>query len=362
MVPANPERWQHPPFGGDLVDGFLWGRGSLDMKSGIAMMLHAIPRAKTDGMTPAGDIVLAVVSDEESGGDQGARYLVEDHPEQFAGIKYAIGEFGGFSFQMGGRRFYPIMVAEKQVCHLRATFRGTGGHASLAAQHNPMTEMAQFLQQVQSWQFPTHVTPEGRIMFQAIGRHVSLPARDSIAALLNPRFTASTLRLMGAKGRTFSSLFRNTVNPTSARGGGQINVVPDEVSVDLDGRISPNLSPELLMSELRGIAGPASEIEVLSHDSGLQRSDLGLFETLSDVLKESDPDGIPVPMLMPAATDGRLFARLGIQTYGFLPMLLPATLDFAATIHGPNERVPVDAINFGAGAIYRLLQRYGRTL
>ena len=181
-------------------------------------------------------------------------------------------------------------------------------------------------------------------------------------ALLNPRFTASTLRLMGVKSRTFSPLFRNTVNPTSVRDGGQINVVPDEASVDLDGRILPNLSPELLMSELRGIAGPASKIEVLSHDSGLQRPDLGLFETLSDVLKESDPDGIPVPMLMPAATEGRLFACLGIRTYGFLPMLLPKTLDFAATIHGSDERVPVDAINFGAGAIYRLLQRYGRTL
>ena len=130
------------------------------------MMLHAILRAKTGGMTPAGDIVLAVVSDEESGGDQGVRYLVEDHPELFAGIKYAIGEFGGFSFQMGGWRFYPIMVAEKQVCHLRATFRGTGGHASLAAQHNPMTEMARFLQRVQSRQFPTHGTPEARIMFR----------------------------------------------------------------------------------------------------------------------------------------------------------------------------------------------------
>ena len=177
-------------------------------------------------------------------------------------------------------------------------------------------------------------------MFQTIGRHVSLPARDSIAALLNPRSTASTLRLMGAKGRTFSPLFRNTVNPTSVRGDGQINVVHDEVSVDLDGRILPNLSPELLMSELRGIAGRASKIEVLSHDS----------------------DGIPVPMLMPAATEGRLFACLGIRTYGFLPMLLPETLDFAATIHGSDERVPVDAINFGAGAIYRLLQRYGRTL
>ncbi len=150
------------------------------------MMLHAILRAKTDGMTPAGDIVLAGISDEESGEDQWARYLVEDHPELFARIKYAIGEFGGFSFQMGVRRFYPFMVAEKQVCHLRATFRDTGGHASLAAQHNPITEMAQLLQRVRFRQFPTHVTSEARPMFQAIGRHVSLPARAGIAALLNP--------------------------------------------------------------------------------------------------------------------------------------------------------------------------------
>ena len=113
----------------------------------------------------------------------------------------------------------------------------------------------------------------------------------------------------------------------------------------------PNLSPELLMSELRGIAGPASEIEVLSHDSGLQRPDLGLFETLSDVLKESDPDGIPVPMLIPGVTDDRLFARLGIQNYGFLPMLLPKAFDFAASIPGSDERVPVAAINFGSSAI-----------
>ena len=105
------------------------------------------------------------------------------------------------------------------------------------------------------------------------------------------------------------------------------------------------------MSELRGIAGPASEIEVLSHDSGLQRPDLGLFETLSDVLKESDPDGIPVPMLIPGVTDDRLFARLDIQNYGFLPMVLPKAFDFAASISGSDERVPVAAINFGSSAI-----------
>lgn len=368
VVPADPAQWQQPPFGGDLVDGYLWGRGSLDMKSGIAMMLYALVRAKADAMTPAGDIVLALVCDEEAGGDHGARYMVENHPEQFKEIRYAIGEFGGFSFKLGRRRFYPIMVSEKQVCHLRATFRGLSGHASLSQQNNAMSGLSRFLQRVQSRELPIHVTPEARMMFQAIGKHVPIPARAGMAALLNPHFTALTLRLLGPRGRTFSPLFRNTVTPTLLRGGGQINVVPDEVSVDLDGRLLPGLDPEQLVAELTELAGVGAKptgagvkIEVLRHDPGPQRPDLGLFDTLSSILLEADPEGIPVPMLMPAATDGRLYARLGIQTYGFLPMLLPDALDFAATIHGPDERVPISAISFGAEAVYNLLQRYGRS-
>ena len=361
VVPADPAYWQQPPFGGDLLDGYIWGRGSLDMKSGIAMMISALVRAKVDVMTPAGDVVLALVCDEEAGGDEGARFLVENHPEQFDGIRYAIGEFGGFSFNLSGRRFYPIMVAEKQVCHLRATFLGVGGHASLNQQDNPMLRLSRLLQRVQSRDLPIHLTPEARMMFQAIGKHLPIPARAGIAALLNTRLTATALRLLGPRGRTFSPLFRNTVTPTLVRGGEQINVVPSEVSVDLDGRLLPGLQPESLIAELTALAGAEAEIEVLRYDKGPDRTDLGLFDTLSRVLKQADPEGIPVPMLMPAATDGRLFARLGIQTYGFLPMLLPDTLDFVATIHGPNERVPVEAISFGADAIYRLLQRYGRS-
>ena len=360
VVPADPAHWQQPPFGGDLVDGYLWGRGSLDMKSGIAMMLSALIRAKVEGLTPAGDIVLAVVCDEETGGDLGARYLVENHREQFDGVKYAIGEFGGFSFKLSDRRFYPIMVSEKQVCHLRVTFQGVSGHASLTWQDNPMTGLARFLQRVQSRELPIHVTPEARMMFQAIGQHVSWPRRAGIAALLNPGFTAHTLRLLGARGRTFSPLFRNTVAPTIVRGGDQINVVPDEVSVDLDGRLLPGLDPDLLIAEVTELTrAKGAKIELLRHDAGPGQPDLGLFDTLSSVLKEADREGIPVPMLMPAATDGRLFARLGIQTYGFLPMRLPDELDFAATIHGPNERVPATAITFGADVIYSLLRRYG---
>lgn len=364
VVPADPSPWQQPPFSGNLVDGYLWGRGTLDMKGGIAMMVSAMLQTKSSGLTPAGDIVLALVCDEEAGGDQGARYLVEEHPEQFEGVRHAIGEFGGFSFNITSRRFYPIMVAEKQVCHIRVIFRGPGGHASLGQQDNPVNAMARFLQRIQSQQLPTHVTPEARMMFQAIGEHLPPLSRMGMKALLTPWLTALTLRLLGSKGETFSPLFRNTANPTVIRGGEQINVVPSEVSVDLDGRILPAFTPEVLMSELTAVAGVDSgaEFEVLSHDPSPELLDIGLFDTLAGVLKESDPDGIPVPMLMPAATDGRLFARLGIQTYGFLPMFLPADLDFASTIHGPNERIPVDAIRFGADTFYRLLQRYGRTL
>ena len=363
VVPADPSQWQQPPFSGNIVDGYLWGRGTLDMKGGIATMVSALIQAKSNGLTPAGDIVLALVCDEEAGGHHGARYLVEEHAEEFEGVQYAIGEFGGFSFNIGSRRFYPIMVAEKQVCHIRVTFRGPGGHASLGQQDNPVHAMTRFLQGIQSRQLPTHVTPETMIMLRAIGRNLPPLSRMVMKALLTPGLTAPTLKLLGSKGRTFSPLFRNTANPTVIRGGGQINVVPSEVSVDLDGRILPTLAPEVLISELTAAAGADSgaEFEVLSHDPGPEQPDMGLFETLAGVLKESDPDGIPVPMLMPAATDGRLFARLGIQTYGFLPMRLPADLDFASTIHGPNERVTVEAIRFGADAFYRLLQSYGRT-
>ena len=158
------------------------------MKSGISMMLYAIMRAKADGMTLAWGIVLSVVCDEESGGDFGAQYLVEEHPEQFQGIDYAIGEFGGFSFELGGRRFYQIMVSEKQVCHLRVTYRGAVGHASLNQEDNPMTGLSRFLQRVQSRQFPNPREPGSRYdvsghrqaPFPTVPHRVGSPAQPAL--------------------------------------------------------------------------------------------------------------------------------------------------------------------------------------
>ena len=194
------------------------------MKSVIAMMLSALIRTKSEGLSPPGDVVLELLSDEEAEGDSGARYLVEHHPEQFEGVKYSIGEFGGFTFHLGGRRFYPIMVAEKQVYRLRVIATGSSGHGSLFQQDNPMGAMSRFLQTVQTRDLPTHRTPVRRMMFRAIGKHLPMASRAGIGALLRPALTNRALRLMGAKRRTFNPLFRNTMSATMVRGGDQVNI------------------------------------------------------------------------------------------------------------------------------------------
>jgi acetylornithine deacetylase/succinyl-diaminopimelate desuccinylase-like protein len=341
------------------LDGYIWGRGALDMKGGIIMMLIALLRAKEEGYPPTGDVVLALVSDEEAGGYFGARYLVEEHPQLFHGIRYAIGEFGGFSFTVAGRRFYPIMVAEKQVCRLRATVRGPGGHGSLHWRGGAMARLANMLKRLDEKPFPVHVTPVTRLMFREISSHLPFPQNFILGQLLNPHLTQSILGMLGERGRTFEPLFRHTVNATIVRGGEKVNVIPSEIVVDLDGRLLPGFSPDDLLGEVRQIVGSDVDLELVRHDPGPAAPDLGLFDTLGSILQEADPSGVPVPMLLPAATDGRLFARLGIQTYGFLPMPLPAEFNFSETIHSADERIPVAALEFGSEAIYQLLKRFG---
>jgi acetylornithine deacetylase/succinyl-diaminopimelate desuccinylase-like protein len=359
VVTTEKQQWQHPPFEGKQVDGYVWGRGTLDMKGGIAMMMAAFLRAKAENMKPAGDIVLTIVSDEEAGGDFGAKFLVESHPEEFAGIRYAIGEFGGFPLSVGKRRFYPIQVAEKQICWLRVTLRGPGGHGSIPVRSGAMAKLSRFLERLDAHRLPVHITPPGRLMFSTMASVLGGVSGLMIGQLLNPRLTDVVLNLLGERGRLFDPLLHNTASPTILHGSNKINVIPSEVAVELDGRLLPGFGPDDLVSEVRTIVGEGTEFEVIRYDPGPAEPDMGLFDLLADILKEADPNGIPVPLLLSGVTDGRFFSRLGIQTYGFLPMLLPEGFNFTQTIHGADERIPVDAIEFGANAIFRALQRVG---
>ena len=179
-----------------------------------------------------------------------------------------------------------------------------------------------------------------------------------IGQLINPKLTDIVLNLIGERGRVFDPLFHNTVNATVLHGNDKINVIPSEVSVELDGRLLPGYEPDDMIAELHQIIGQDVELEVLRFDPGPDEPDMGLYDKLADILNEFDPKGIPVPLLLSAASDARFFSRLGIQTYGFLPMPLPENFNFSQTIHAADERIPIEALDFGANAIYEVLKRF----
>ncbi|HRQ23773.1 MAG TPA: M20/M25/M40 family metallo-hydrolase, partial [Anaerolineales bacterium] len=358
VVTTENQQWDHPPFEGKLVDGFIWGRGALDMKGGVAMMVAAFLRAHAEGVQPPGDVILAIVSDEEVGGEFGAKYLVQEHADLFKGVHYAIGEFGGFTMQIGGKRFYPIMISEKQICWMKVSVRGEGGHGSMPVRGGAMARLAQALKKLDETHPPAHITPPTRMMVEAMASALGGVQGFLLGQLNNPAMTKTILKMLGERGRVFYPLFHNTASPTILHGSSKINVIPNEASVELDGRLLPGFKPEDMTRELRTILGSDVRLDVVQFEAGPAEPDMGLFDTLAGILRESDPDGIPIPLLLSGVTDGRFFSTLGIQTYGFLPMTLPEDFKFASVIHTANERVPAAAIEFGTDAIYKALGRF----
>jgi acetylornithine deacetylase/succinyl-diaminopimelate desuccinylase-like protein len=358
VVTTAGQSWARSPFGGELVDGYVWGRGAVDMKGPVAMLVSAFLRAKREGTTLPGDVILAVLADEENGGDVGARFLAEEHAHLFEGVRFALSEFGAFSLEISGRRFYPIQVAEKQICWLKATIRGKGGHGAMVNRGGTMARLGRLLRDLDRRRMPLHVTPVAREYVERIAAELPRPKRDVLLATLKPRLADAALRAMGEEGRRLEPSLRNTVNPTIVRASDKINVVPSTIEVELDTRALPGFTPEQVIGEVRDLIGADVELELVRHDPGPPTPDLTLYDMLAGILRELDPVGIPVPFMQPGVTDARFFAPLGIQTYGFVPLRLPVDFDFLSVVHAADERVPVSALEFGAEAIFRALQRF----
>jgi acetylornithine deacetylase/succinyl-diaminopimelate desuccinylase-like protein len=357
VVTTHNQEWRYPPFEGRVTDGYIWGRGALDMKGCVTMMLLAVMQAKAEGVELPGDVILAVVCDEEEGGVYGSRFLVEEHPGLFEGVRYALGEFGGFSLSLANKCFYPIQVAEKQGCWMKATFHGAGGHGSMPVRRGAMAKLADTLRELDQHKFPVHITPGARLMFGSIAAELGGASGFVLKQLTNPLLADSVIGMLGERGRLFSPLIRNTVSPTMLSASEKINVIPSEVSVGLDGRLLPGFAPQDFIQELRKLTGDDVEFEVILYDPCSPKPDMGWFDTLAGILREADPQGVPIPYMLSAVTDARFFSRLGIQTYGFTPMQLPDDFNFSEAAHAANERIPVEAVEFGANAIYKAIQR-----
>ncbi len=357
VVTTAGQQWTHPPFAAELAGGYVWGRGALDMKGGVAMCIASFVAAHESGSpTP---LVLAILSDEEDGGDAGARFLAEERPEVFAGARHALGEFGATTLWIAGRRFYPIQVAEKQICWLRVHVRGAGGHGALGVKGGAMRKLGDVLRTLDRRQPPVHVTPVVREWIEQMAAALPRPQALLLERLLDPRTADLAAKALGTRGRQLSRVLRNTVSATIVHGGEKINVVPSDIELQLDGRLLPGFTPDDLIHELKDIVGSDGiEFEVVRHDPGPPDADLGFYEPLAEIIRELDPGAVPVPMLQAGVTDARFLTRAGIQTYGYLPLKLPEDFDLFPLIHNADERVPADALAFGVEALSQAIGRY----
>jgi acetylornithine deacetylase/succinyl-diaminopimelate desuccinylase-like protein len=350
VVPAQPDNWSVDPFAGEIRDGMLWGRGAVDMKDMDAMIVTALQDILGSGRQPARDLVIAFFADEEAGGVHGSQYLVQAHPELFAGATEAISEVGGYSVDLGGRRSYLLQTGEKTLVWIKLVARGVAAHGSRYIQDNAVTKLARAVAAIGTHEWPIRLTATTTALLAEVGRLLGKdpqktgPDELAIATGTAAGFIRATLR--------------TTSNPTLLSAGYKHNVIPDTAEALIDIRTLPG-EEDAVLAEIAELVGPDIEVVVLHRDVGLETAFGGpLVDAMIAALGAHDPGAPVLPYLLSGGTDNKALSALGITGYGFAPLKLPADLDFPAMFHGVDERVPLDALVFGRRVLTDLLLSY----
>ena len=338
VVPAEAADWVIDPFAAEIVDGYLYGRGAIDMKDFDAMLLSVVRARQQAGAIPTRPITLVFTADEEAGSVQGAHWLVDNRPEFFDGCTEAIGEVGGFSTEIGGKRLYLIESGEKGIAWMRLRAKGTAGHGSMRQPDNALTHLSRALIALDDHEWPTEPGPSMNLLLQKVRELTGSGSQDP----------EELLEHFGPAVRMIGSGIRNTTNATMLTAGYKANVVPETAEAIVDGRYLPGYE-DTFMPAVQAIVGDKVAVEPYITDRALEFAfDGDLVDAMTVALHSQDPDAHIAPFLMSGGTDGKAWHRLGITSYGFTPLRLPADLDFTALFHGVDERVPVDALEFGA--------------
>jgi len=350
VVPADAAEWTVHPFSGEVRDGYVWGRGAIDMKDMNAMTLAVLRNWARRDHRPPRDIVLAFVADEESGGAYGAHWLVDNHPELFVDCSEAISEVGGYSHSIGNDlRLYPIETAEKGINWLRLRATGTPSHGSMLHDDNAVTRLAAAVSRIGAHEFPVVVTDTVRRFLEELAALTGLP--------IDPDNPERSLRTLGSAARVIGSTIRNTANPTMLSAGYKANVIPGTAEATIDARFLPGHEAEMLET-LDELIGEGIDRETLIRDIAVETSfDGAVVDSMAEALRSEDPGARPVPYLMSGGTDAKSFSTLGIRCFGFVPVRLPPDLDFITIWHGIDERVPIDGLRFGVRVLDRFLSR-----
>jgi acetylornithine deacetylase/succinyl-diaminopimelate desuccinylase-like protein len=355
VVPADPAEWTVPPFAGEIRDGFVWGRGAVDMKDMCATLLTVLHRWSADGRGPRRDIVLAFVADEEDKGEWGAHWLTEEHRSLFDGVGAAIGESGGYTVRAASSsgapvRLYPVATAERGTAHLLLSVTGRAGHGSRRNEDNAVTKLVAAVHRLAAHRWPVRLTPAVEAFFtragDALGIEVDLSSDDAVD---------ETLRRFGPAAKIAENTVRNSTTPTVLSAGYKVNVIPGLAQASVDTRVLPGTEAELLF-EVDRLLGTEVTREFLAHQPPVQAPvDSPWFAAMAAALVAEDPEGVVVPFCMGGGTDAKAFSALGIDCYGFAPLWIPEDFEHRLMAHGVDERVPVEGLRFGVNVLDRFL-------
>jgi acetylornithine deacetylase/succinyl-diaminopimelate desuccinylase-like protein len=344
-VLADASEWRHDPWSGELDDGFLWGRGALDMKSQVAAEAVGAAALAKQGWRPAnGELKLVFVADEETGGEVGAHWLCENHPDKVR-CDMLLNEGGGEHFEFGGRRRYGVCCAEKGIFRFKLTAHGSAGHASLPRTgDNALLKLGPVLQRLSERQ-PSYDMTDGPVgLLRGLGEDPGDPGR-AIAKIgeTAPKLLTFIEPMLGV-----------TLTPTMAHASDKINVIPSRAYLKVDCRVPPGLGEETAMARIEEVLGDQInefEIEfterVMGNSSPLETP---LMSAIEAWVRSKDPDGSTVPVILPGFSDSRWFrdAFPDCVAYGFFPQRHQSILDAAPLIHNADERIDVRDLGFAA--------------
>ncbi len=366
VVAANEKEWSVDPFGGVVKDGFVWGRGALDMKGMTAVEVMALNLLKRNGVKLKGEVILAATADEEQGGEAGAGWLVRNHPEKVS-ADYVLNEGGGMALKIDGRNVFTINAAEKGILWFRVKAGGTPGHGSVpGAADNAILRMNKVVEKLGSFRPEASLVPTVKQCLTELSK--SSQFRELSALLRNPADGDEILDKLAKKDKYFAeelrARLRMTVTPTMIQGGMKENIIPSECEAVFDCRVLPGQSPKKTMSEIKKLLEDACLDKltfetIQANEPSESKLKTPLHEQIEKVLKEYEPECSFVPVMLNGGTDSRFFRKRGSICYGFHPVRPETSYsEMQETIHGIDERISIENLVFGTSVLYNVIEQF----
>ena len=368
VVAANAEEWSVDPFGGMVKDGFVWGRGALDMKGMTAIEVMTMKLLKRNNVKLKGDVILAATADEEKGGLAGADYLLRNYPEKvFA--DYVLNEGGGLAVRTQNKNVYTVQTAEKGILWFKVKAKGTPGHGSMPdVADNAIMRMGKVIEKLGNYRSQVLFVPTvKRFLNEIAGEDASLQQPFS-RLLANPELSDQVLDELAKTAQPLVEeirpRIRMTITPTIIHGGTKENVIPSECEATFDCRILPGQTTAQTLDAIKDLLKDVG-MEKLTFETvqvnepSESPAETPLYDVITSVLKEFEPNCGVTPMLMTGGTDSRFFRKMGSVCYGFHPMRPEAPYDkIIKREHGIDERISIENLVFGTSVLYEVVKKF----